>query len=96
MVCSPDPVRRRWECVYGALQVLSDRQELVTEFQGEKFFLRVRSIVVVGKGGEQASVPRGALVATTAFVFDASTTSGIKVRGPARCTTQGMRSPMIW
>ena len=68
--------------------MLSDRQELVTEFQGEKFFLRVRSIVVIDKSGEQASVPRGVLAPNTAFVFDAGTTSGIKVRGacPAFCT----------
>lgn len=51
----------------------------MTEFQGEKFFLRVRSIVVIDKKGEQASVPRGALVPLTAFVFDANTQSGIKV-----------------
>ena len=49
------------------------------EFQGEKLFLRVRSVVVIDKKGEQASVLRGALMPLTAFVFDANTQSGIKV-----------------
>lgn len=65
-------------------QVLSDGQELVMEFQGEKFFLRVKSILVIDKKGEQASVKRGALIPHTAFVFDANTQSGIKVLSPTR------------
>jgi hypothetical protein len=64
--------------------VFSLDQELVTDYQGQNLLLKVRNILAVDRGGEQASVPRGALAPITAFVFDAASGTGIKAR-PVPC-----------
>jgi len=59
-------------------QVFSLDQELVTDYQGQNLLLKVRNILAVDRGGEQASVPRGVMAPITAFVFDPASGSGIK------------------
>lgn len=62
-------------------QVFAKDQALTFEFEGTNFVLTVSSVLVVDAHGEQKSTTRGLLIPDTTFVFETSTSSGIKVTG---------------
>lgn len=66
------------------LQVWSENQEVTFEYQGTNYLLRVNTVMSVDEKAEQRTVPRGLLIAETAFVFETKHGSGLKITGQRR------------
>ncbi len=60
-------------------QVFTVEQALMFEYQGTNYLMRVSGVLVVDDKGEQKAEARGQLVTSTAFVFETTAGSGIKV-----------------